>query len=947
MHQMRTDGTPPDPEDHSLRLRHAIENKFPYLIARAFYQLRGIDNWQAEIPQLANVLGVTLEHLAIVALSEYLSNPRRDAHLDEQLLQTFQKPLSHGAWAGLLREVLTVLQRQEGYSFFTLQLPELYFSRTRQRGARTIKQVGDDLVQLRNDLLKRTAGAVPNRTEEQRFKRQLTEFLQLLSFLKDYPLVSVKGTRTQSGVKTHVCYLHMGFHDMFDQANLQCDLDLENSYPAMLNPGKSELLYLYPFYVLADCSKPGCGAAHLFHFEKLDKRGIDYVFTGDHRLRDPEAGQHLTALLQGNWDTPLRQQARYLYMQSTETWHQLPVGSRIGGKYEIVEHLRRGGMADVYKVRLVGSDTYLALKLLPFQFLSDRKMVQRFRQETAQARDLEHPNITRVIDDGEDLVDNYIVMELATGWRQSDARIALDVGELAKPIPEQAAVEIIKQACEGLHYIHRQGIVHRDIKPGNLLLFEGGGVKLADFGIARSREAMALTSTGMAMGTPEYMSPEQSEGTKDLTPASDVYSLGVVLYELLSGKPPFKRATPLATVYAHLNAPVPPMETSQGPISLDLQELVLKCLEKDPTKRFQSPRALFKALFEHEELKAEPKPSASQETTPTFGAEEANLVTAPVQQVEEPIDNPSPVALWEATTVALTPDPSTIEPVALVTEVIPQPLEQTAEESLLRAMSDAEPEMTQEPSTVAPEQTTATVTKASITPAATARAAPRHGVWGLGAVLLVALLLISGTIALLSGQSRAIHVGQPTPVTSAIAEPSATSRQAAALQAQVTGTAQAGASATRLVAAYVQASSTAQAVEISTALASSAQATLVTQQEATTVAQAARNATDAQATAGAAAAQATAGAQTAVALSQVLVQSQVQATVTAVAQAQATANSQAAAFQAQQVYRQIARARSMLKPRPTCKQQPVCAHRQSLWGPARRVPRLTQILQPQ
>src|SRR5262249_12089528 len=151
-------------------------------------------------------------------------------------------------------------------------------------------------------------------------------------------------------------------------------------------------------------------------------------------------------------------------------WHEQPPlhrGHRVNGEYEVLEHLRRGGMADIYKVQKVGKnqrvgkDTALALKLLPFQCLSDRSMVHRFRREAAQARGLNHPSITRVIDYGEDLADHYLVMELAPGWHV-DGRTALDVGELRKPLPLSEALAIARQACKGLAYVHSKGIIHRD-----------------------------------------------------------------------------------------------------------------------------------------------------------------------------------------------------------------------------------------------------------------------------------------------------------------------------------------------------------------------------------------------------------------------------------------------------------------------------------------------------
>jgi serine/threonine-protein kinase len=253
-------------------------------------------------------------------------------------------------------------------------------------------------------------------------------------------------------------------------------------------------------------------------------------------------------------------------------------------------------MADVYKVKAPGHDGFLALKLLPFQFLSDRTVVQRFLQESRRACALNHPNVTRILAYGEDLAEHYSIMELATGWRTEAGRTILDVSELTKPLPEAVALDMIKQACDGLDYLHQEGILHRDIKPGNLLLFEGGQVKLADFGVARWREAVTLTATGLLVGTPEYMSPEQAEGHKDLTHASDIYSLGVVMYELLTGLSPFKRKTPLATSLAQVNDAAPLPKTIVPGISAVVQGIVMRCLDKSPDKRFESVRQLYQAI---------------------------------------------------------------------------------------------------------------------------------------------------------------------------------------------------------------------------------------------------------------------------------------------------------------------------------------------------------------
>jgi len=329
------------------------------------------------------------------------------------------------------------------------------------------------------------------------------------------------------------------------------------------------------------------------------KNRIDYKTTSVEPAQDLNTVKQMRKWLQGSWSRELPDKTKYLYLGATKAGQPLDVGHCIGGKYEIIGYLRQGGMADIYKAKIVGSDTVCALKLLPFQFLRDREMVQRFRQEASEARKLEHPNITRILDYSEDSSNHYLIMELATGWKTPEGQIALDVGNLDKPMDLPTVVAIIKQACKGLDYIHHKGIIHRDIKPGNILLFDGCQVKLSDFGIARSLETISLTMTGMLIGTPEYMSPEQGDGDRDLAPASDIYSLGVVMYEMLIGNSPFKRKTSLATMVAHINEPAPIPQELNPAVPDTLQSIVLKCLSKSKDQRFKSAVELYQELDKH------------------------------------------------------------------------------------------------------------------------------------------------------------------------------------------------------------------------------------------------------------------------------------------------------------------------------------------------------------
>jgi serine/threonine protein kinase len=588
--------------------RFAIENKFPYPIAKAFYQLRGIYDFSAQVNQLANILGITLEYLALIALAEYLAGESRDQNLTERLTTTLRQPVSHGAWAGVLRELLSFFANQSEPHFLN-ELHETYLPESSKSTQQSLKSLSDDLVKTRNDIIKRSIDQLPTIDTIRGFKRQVIRFLQAISFLTDYQLISVESSETQGDIKTHVCNIHMGFHDSFSQAKLQCDLEIQKRRVAMLDLRTHRLLYLYPLFAVDLCPVTGCGNRHWFRFDKSDGRRVEYLATNGHKLRDDAAGVDLANLLRGPWGGRKILIAHYMVLDSDGFQHQLSEGQVVDAKYRVIEHLRRGGMADLYKVLDVTCDKLVALKLLPFQLVSDRSVVQRFRQEALQATQFDHPHITRVLEYGESLVDHYLVMELANGWSLQNGKVALDAGELSKPLDVTTCVSIVRQVCDSLDYIHASRVIHRDIKPSNILLFDNNVVKVCDFGIARASEAMTLTLTGLTMGTPEYSSPEQIEGKRDLTFASDVYSLGVVMFELLTGMSPFKRATPMASAFAQVKDRVPDPRSIKRDMPVQLSSIVVKCLQKDPTKRYATAKELAMALDNYSVLAPkEPRP---------------------------------------------------------------------------------------------------------------------------------------------------------------------------------------------------------------------------------------------------------------------------------------------------------------------------------------------------
>ena len=268
-------------------------------------------------------------------------------------------------------------------------------------------------------------------------------------------------------------------------------------------------------------------------------------------------------------------------------------------RYRLDRKLGEGGMAIVY----CGTDVVLrrrvAVKVLRAQYAADEEFVRRFYQEAESAARLSHPNIVNTYDVGRENDTYFIVMELVDG--PSLAEIIAADGKL----PEPVAIDYATQIASGLAYAHRVGLLHRDIKPANVLVTKDDVVKLSDFGIARavSQQTMTLTKPGLVMGSVYYMPPEQALGT-DLHEASDLYSLGIVLYQMLTGKLPFGGESPVSVALKHVHDPVPSIDTKEYGVSPALAAIVNKLLQKKPENRFQSASDLATALREARERPA-------------------------------------------------------------------------------------------------------------------------------------------------------------------------------------------------------------------------------------------------------------------------------------------------------------------------------------------------------
>jgi serine/threonine-protein kinase len=263
----------------------------------------------------------------------------------------------------------------------------------------------------------------------------------------------------------------------------------------------------------------------------------------------------------------------------------LPNGHVLSGRYRLTKRIAAGGMGEVWRAEDELLGRQVAIKLLSARHASDEQFRERFRGEARYAASLSHPGIARVYDYGESAAEPggdwpeaglaYLVMEFVEGEPLS-AALARD-GRM----PAAAALDIIEQAARALAVAHAAGIAHRDIKPGNLLLTPEGRVKITDFGIARAVLAAHLTQTGMVIGTAQYVSPEQASA-RPITTATDIYSLGVVAYECLAGRPPFTAETPIALALAHVNDRPPPLP---GDVPPQVAALVGQMLAKDPENR--------------------------------------------------------------------------------------------------------------------------------------------------------------------------------------------------------------------------------------------------------------------------------------------------------------------------------------------------------------------------
>ena len=276
------------------------------------------------------------------------------------------------------------------------------------------------------------------------------------------------------------------------------------------------------------------------------------------------------------------------------------IGKVIAGRYEVIARIGAGGMGAVYKAKQIGMDRNVGTKVMLREYTQDEKIVKRFKVEALAVSRLNHPNTVRIYDFGQmDTGDLYIAMEFL------DGKPLDDLLNQSGPLSVSLALHIIKQVAAGLAEAHSKGIIHRDLKPENIFLVSVGNdpyfVKILDFGVAKLKEADqklgTLTQSGAIFGTPKYMAPEQCRG-QEVDGRTDIYAMGVILYQLLAGQTPFSGDSPLAIMLQHVqNEPKPPtLLKPELDIPEEVENIVMKCLKKDPAERYQSAGEFLAAI---------------------------------------------------------------------------------------------------------------------------------------------------------------------------------------------------------------------------------------------------------------------------------------------------------------------------------------------------------------
>jgi serine/threonine protein kinase len=313
------------------------------------------------------------------------------------------------------------------------------------------------------------------------------------------------------------------------------------------------------------------------------------------------------------------------------------------GPYQIVAPLGEGGMAAVFRAYQPGMERYVALKVLPRHFAEDPEFSARFQREARILAQLQHPHILPVFDYGQVEGYSFIVMPFVPSGTLTDSM-------QGQPLPLPRIRQVISQVGDALNYAHDRGLVHRDVKPSNVLIDKSGNCLLTDFGLARMVEASVnLTASGTILGTPAYMSPEQGSGST-IDSRSDIYSLGIILYEMATGRVPYRAETPVAVVFMHVSGPLPLPRSVNPDLPEAVERVILKALARNPDDRYQTAEdlvaALKRAIPETPMVTSKPEPRLTPRPKPIHRVATPTLVEPPAGGAIAPLAPKRRIPVW-------------------------------------------------------------------------------------------------------------------------------------------------------------------------------------------------------------------------------------------------------------------------------------------------------------
>jgi serine/threonine-protein kinase len=508
---------------------------------------------------------------------DYLSGDERDPALVTELSRILEKPPSLGMWLDWIERILEAQGKTSGRCCFGPIQDVLNQSTRRQ-----IRH----LVERRN----RWAHS-GTQFELKAFRQRVFTLMQQLHTFHLSSLFSPVSSSLSGALHQIRAVMLQGDNPNLGEFECRSSIPLESGKVYLHETRARLVLCLHPLVAYEACEE--CDGKHYFQLSRLKANKLILCSVPEgHERFSKEGYATLAAFFRSQ--RPFRAQPRHFSTPGEfgGVPRTLTAGNLVG-PYRIVRLIQLGGASQVYEVEDTRTAQRWALKLLPVEVTRDQVLLMRFDDEAENLKKLDHPNVVALRDLGEDFGDRYLVFDLAPGGKVG-SQTCRDLSDLSGPLPEAEIIRVGRQVCDALHYIHSRGILHRDLKPGNLLVF-GERVAIADFGISRAPGCRGLTLTGLPVGTPEYMAPEQSL-QEEVDRRTDLYALGCILYALATGRPPYRSDSPLTTAMYHVQATPPRIEDLNPAISHGLQNLIYKAIQKDPERRYQSARDLFDDL---------------------------------------------------------------------------------------------------------------------------------------------------------------------------------------------------------------------------------------------------------------------------------------------------------------------------------------------------------------